>query len=701
MNVSPGCGQLRPRILSARANAGVKVDEMTRNNCACRGLIVTLSTVCVALACSSSATAQQFVDQTATRFPAEPVPGGEYTNQIAVGDIDGDTDLDLIFSNGGGFSTAGAPQQLRIYINNGAGVFSDGSAARVPGALYLARGVELGDIDGDNDLDMIVAQDFNRQPQLWINDGSGFFTNVTLTQMPVMLLSSSRGQFADVDNDGDLDIYLVHGGAVNRFGTDRGKLLINNGSGTFVDDTVARTPNETVIEPMDCIFGDVDGNFTLDLIIASRRFTAATTNAKRYMNNGSGVFTGAAMPSTMRNYSFDLGDFDGDGDFDLLGANAHPTSGNSELVARNGTNGTTTGVFAPLAALVSSTIDDNDSKFFDYDNDGDMDLIIASLGSTERIYNNSGTGTYALVGGLITAVSDATMDVEVADVDSDGRLDVITAQGESGSFVNRIYMNLTGPVDTRAPRIVKTEQIPDSLSADGPFIVRAVVHDDMTSDRGFHDKGVVLTYSISGAAGPVEVAMKWMGNSMWRAELPTAPTGSVIDYFVTATDWAGNVGVGPTLQLDILWPPCPADLNGDHTVGVPDLLGVINAWGQSVQTHIVELNGTSFTPNLVNAKSGDTIQWNWLGGGSHSITSGTGCTGDGRFNQLISSGSWFYVIPSDFAGTIPYYCIPHCAFGMTADINVVPFAGDVNGSGSVGTPDLLAVINAWGNCPVK
>src|SRR5690606_8947755 len=113
------------------------------------------------------AAAQQFVEQTATRFP-QPDPL-EYSNQCTVGDIDGDGDLDILIANGGNFNSPGTPQKLRVYINNGQGVFTDETDARTGGLTFLARGVELGDVERDGDLDVIVAQDFNRQPTLLIN----------------------------------------------------------------------------------------------------------------------------------------------------------------------------------------------------------------------------------------------------------------------------------------------------------------------------------------------------------------------------------------------------------------------------------------------------------------------------------------------------------------------------------------------------
>ena len=97
-----------------------------------------------------------------------------------------------------------------------------------------------------------------------------------------------------------------------------------------------------------------------------------------YRNDGTGVFSlVTTIPGDSSCYSYDFGDIDGDGDLDLLGANGG--SGNTEILLKN--DGT--GVFTNVSGQISPNPnqDDNDSKFFDWDNDGDLDLLIARLGS--------------------------------------------------------------------------------------------------------------------------------------------------------------------------------------------------------------------------------------------------------------------------------------------------------------------------------
>ncbi len=547
--------------------------------------------------------AQQFIEESASRFPS-PNPT-DYTNQLTLGDIDADGDLDLIFANGSGFSSPGAAQPQRVYINNGSGVFTDESSARL-GFSGWCRGVELGDIDDDGDLDLIFAQDFNKLPHLFTNNGNGFFTDVTAAQLPNITLSSSRAQFGDVDNDGDLDIYITSG-STNRFGCGQYRLYFNDGSGFFTDVTSTHLPIGAVCSNMDCIFGDIDGDFDLDVKTAS----TGSNNSRLYRNDGTGVFSlVTTIPGDSSCYSYDFGDINGDGDLDLIGINAG--SGSTELLLENDGTGAFTNISSQISPNLSA--DDNDSKFFDYDNDGDLDLIIARLGSGgERIYNNDGHGNFTQMAGVIQIISDSSLDIMVADLTNDGRLDIVTAQGESGNFQNRIYIN-NGPADTIGPTIQRTEQLPDTADTKGPYVIRTVIYDSVTSDRGPFLDDVTLNYVIAvpvDRGGVRQVPMKWAGNSLWRGEIPGQLPGFTVEYFVTATDFAANTATGPTLTfnvtcsgivgdldcngivniLDLLaliaaWGPCPdppapcaADLDADGTVGILDLLTLLANWG--------------------------------------------------------------------------------------------------------------------------
>ena len=524
--------------------------------------------VALAAVLSPLAAAQQYVQQTSTRFPVQ----AEYTNQCTVVDIEGDGDLDIVWANGQGYSTQGTALPVRVYVNNGAGVFADETATRAAGITGWFRGVEAGDVDKDGDWDLILANDFNKRPQLLINNGSGVFADQTTTRLPNITMSSARAQFGDVDNDGDLDLVFCNNGTT-RFGSGQPRMFLNNGAGVFADATT-NLPTGVVAEQIDVLFFDCDNDLDLDIFLATR---ASTPNQSRlWKNDGAGRFAlQSGVPSDATAYSYDAGDIDGDGDLDLIGINAGPSNG--ELLLRN--NGTGT-VWTNISANISPNpvVDDNDSRFVDMDMDGDLDLVIGSLGARDRIYLNNGTGTFTENTVLMSAVSDSTIDVKVADFDNDKRIDIVTAQGESGSFQNKIYMNLTGPIDNRAPRVQLTEQVvPGSEAAD--HAVRVAVYDEMTSDRGFHDRGVTLRWRADGGAEQ-SAAMRWHGNNMWRGVIPAQAPSAAVEYWVTAVDFSSNLGTGPTRTFTEAGPPAnPADLDGNGVVNGADLGLMLAGWG--------------------------------------------------------------------------------------------------------------------------
>src|SRR5262245_33719626 len=149
------------RTLSETPDFGSHISRMRMKDMAQTPAQITKAAVVactgVVLFAAGAANAQMLQDQTATRFPQPNLL--EYTSQLTIGDIDGDTDLDIIFANGSGFNCPVTAQVLRVFINNGSGVFTDESVARTGGLAFKARGVELGDCDGDGDLDIIVAND--------------------------------------------------------------------------------------------------------------------------------------------------------------------------------------------------------------------------------------------------------------------------------------------------------------------------------------------------------------------------------------------------------------------------------------------------------------------------------------------------------------------------------------------------------------
>src|SRR4030095_11115312 len=115
------------------------------------------------------------------------------------GDVDGDGDLDLVVGN--------AYLQSRLYLNDGIGTYTDAPASRMPVGSYNTSSLALGDVDRDGDLDLVVGNAY-QQSLLYLNNGTGTFTDATASRMPVGSYETRSLALGDVDGDGDLDLVV-------------------------------------------------------------------------------------------------------------------------------------------------------------------------------------------------------------------------------------------------------------------------------------------------------------------------------------------------------------------------------------------------------------------------------------------------------------------------------------------------------------
>ena len=130
--------------------------------------------------------------------------GISFSRGVELGDVDGDGDLDAFVANFSG-------QPNLVWLNNGSGTFTNSGQSL---GSSRSEGVELGDVDGDGDLDAFVANSNNQANRVWLNNGSGIFTNSGQT---LGTSSSEDVQLGDVDGDGDLDAFVANSsGEANR-----------------------------------------------------------------------------------------------------------------------------------------------------------------------------------------------------------------------------------------------------------------------------------------------------------------------------------------------------------------------------------------------------------------------------------------------------------------------------------------------------
>jgi hypothetical protein len=457
---------------------------------------------------------------------AIPVGPNIWTDGVAIVDANGDGALDLVFADGGNYATGAAVVQ-RMYANNGAGIFSDASAA-LNVANFGARMVIGEDFDNDGDVDLLYAPDSvypspNKKPVLLLNNGNGTYSNGS-AGLPSVNMSSFCVCAGDVDDDGDLDVVFTDGATFG--GTNaQAHLYLNSGNATFTDVTATHMPVD-LFKQQDVTLLDIDKDYDIDIAI-----TGKGGNTHVYLNDGTGHFATNSMANavgTSGTYEVDWGDLDGDGDFD---AAVQSMTGFNEGWARNDGTGT-----PMVETLFTGNVnqDDNEVALIDYDNDGDLDVLMGSLNTSERMFNNN-NAVFTLTGGIIQAVGDSSLDLGIGDLNNDGKYDFVTAQGESGTFVNKVYMN-NGSADTLAPVFMQVET-PASIGA-STTIFRAQLKDQFADD-GHIPVSVSFAYTTVGAGNGSGTATH-MGNGLFRAAVPTAGATSV-SLTWTATDRPGNV----------------------------------------------------------------------------------------------------------------------------------------------------------------
>ncbi len=319
-----------------------------------------------------------FVNDGAGGFTLRQSLGGSNARGADLGDIDGDGDLDAFVANSSRDGSPAIPNE--VWLNDGTGTFTD-SGQRL-GAANSAS-VKLGDLDGDGDLDAVVVSENNEPHEVWLNDGTGIFADSS------QRLSAIGGGFAvalgDVDGDGDLDAVVAGGGFASA-------VWRNDGGANFTNH--GRLPNASPSLPgtHDVALGDVDGDGDLDALVG----TYGGQGSFILTNDGSGNFQESQQftpgSSDTESYGVALGDLDGDGDLDAFIANKDE-SGN-RIYLNDGL-----GTFVPTAQVLTNTGNagfgnrgNYDVELGDLDGDGDWDAFVANPGlSGSQVFLNDNT----------------------------------------------------------------------------------------------------------------------------------------------------------------------------------------------------------------------------------------------------------------------------------------------------------------------
>lgn len=363
----------------------------------------------------------------------------------AAGDFDNDGWVDIYVTR------LDAPDIL--YRNKGNGTFEDVSTTAGFTANLQTNGPAWGDVDNDGDLDLYVSAGGDTRFYLYINDGSGHFTEQAASRGADVGGVSRYGQsvtFGDYDNDGYLDIHTNDWG--NEIAESTSRLLRNLGSanpGHFED--VTATAGLDVYRPslyhngytdtktyrFSSTFSDMDRDGRPDLVIAGD-----FTTSQIFWNNGDGTFTDGTLAAGIGtgedSMGLTIGDYDGDGLLDMFETNLVKVPGDLDLHSGNRlfrNNGDRTFSDQTDPGGVRDSGWSWGTTFLDHDNDGDLDLALTNgwpfeVGQSHLYQNDDG---------VFTNISDASgiTDVQMGrgllslDYDKDGDLDIfITNNGQ-------------------------------------------------------------------------------------------------------------------------------------------------------------------------------------------------------------------------------------------------------------------------------
>ncbi len=232
---------------------------------------------------------------------------GVTDSSIAFADVDGDNDQDLLITG----NNVSYVRIAKLYTNDGTGSFTEMTGTPFEDVSYSS--IAFADVDGDNDQDVLITGStgvLRRISKLYTNDGTGSFTEMTGT--PFEGVRDSSIAFADVDGDNDQDV-LITGN--NESYIRSSKLYINDGTGSFTEKT--GTPFEGV-ENSSIAFADVDGDEDQDVLITGTG--SGVRISKLYINDGTGSFklmTGTPFDRVSFS-SIAFADVEGDNDQDVL-----------------------------------------------------------------------------------------------------------------------------------------------------------------------------------------------------------------------------------------------------------------------------------------------------------------------------------------------------------------------------------------------
>ncbi|MEZ5943913.1 MAG: FG-GAP-like repeat-containing protein [Planctomycetaceae bacterium] len=512
--------------------------------------------------------------------------GAERVNEIALGDIDGDGDIDAIVTRG----ASGVASYATVLFNDGTGAYTESSQDL---GYSNFTGAVLGDFDRDGDLDLYLATSTgvagvtDDTDRVYLNDGNGVFTQTS----QIFNFLTEAVEMGDMDGDGDLDIvvsgpnqsYTLRNFALGLFG--------NRNTGGVLDN----------LEEMK--LADVDGDGDLDVI-------GQKNGLQVYLNEGIYNYSAGPQITSDSVLDFEVGDIDNDGDVDIL------ISKESYLIGPGG------GEFDRYLQVIRRAVNNGDGSFSfsdtgvygsfldlelgDFDNDGDLDAFLVEevytgydgnpeiyypdsfvpIGVVGRFWSNNGSGGFSDSGQTLdynvtptSAYAYDDVSVTAADVNGDGSLDIVT-----GDFTAaKVWFNNVAP----------------TLSVDNAAIV--VERDAIATNTGGVFDSAYDSYTLAASIGTITDN----GDGTWSWEYSQTSAFGTTTVTVSATDSLGSI-TEITFELVVSAPPAISTDNSSTSIPEGQVATNSGTFSHPVTGTMVSLSASIGTVT----DNGDGT-WNW------------------------------------------------------------------------------------------
>jgi len=383
---------------------------------------------------------------------------------LAAGDVDGDGHPDLVVANaatgGQDFPPPDLPGTVAVLVNDGSGAFAPAQLLPAGPGKGRAHGVALADVTGDGNIDIVLTRPNANAVSVLAGDGAGGFAaavnrpvavgpsavviadatgdgigdivvgnavSPSLSVLPVdgaggfgFAANYDAGDFshwvatADFNGDGHADVATA-----NAMGNDV-SVLLGDGNGGFVPAVHYATGNS----PTMVVTGDVNGDGRPDLVTANLGGDGISV----LLGRGDGTFEAAVDFSAggiwESPYALALGDANGDGHLDIVTANTNISNESISFFAGDGAGGFAPAVVLPLGSS-GNLRDPHGIALADVNGDGRADIVTANTVSGDlSILLGDGAGGFAAATHLATGMGPVVVDVK--DVTGDGIVDIVT-----------------------------------------------------------------------------------------------------------------------------------------------------------------------------------------------------------------------------------------------------------------------------------